>query len=48
MAGTASSRVGVARFAFGVTTPLIGLGGGDDALSLGIATVVSMTLAEAL
>jgi MFS transporter, DHA1 family, multidrug resistance protein len=46
MAGTASSLLGLARFAFGgVAAPLIGLGGADDALPLGIVTVVSMTLA---
>jgi hypothetical protein len=48
MAGTASSLLGLARFAFGgVAAPLIGLGGADDALPLGIVTVVSMTLAVA-
>ena len=48
MAGTACSLLGLARFAFGgVAAPLIGLGGADDALPLGIVTVVSMTLAVA-
>ena len=48
MAGTACSLVGGARFALGgVAAALIGLGGGDDALSVGIVIVVSMTLAVA-
>ena len=48
MAGTASSLLGLARFAFGgITAPLIGLGGADDALPLGLVTVASMTLAVA-
>jgi DHA1 family bicyclomycin/chloramphenicol resistance-like MFS transporter len=46
MTGTASSLLGLARFPFGgVAAPLIGLGGADDALPLGMVTVVSMTLA---
>jgi hypothetical protein len=45
--GHGASLLGLARFAFGAVPPLIGLGGGDDALSLGKVTVVSMTLAVA-
>jgi MFS transporter, DHA1 family, multidrug resistance protein len=46
MAGTASSLLGLARFAFGgVTAPLIGLGGADDALPLGVVTVACAVLA---
>jgi DHA1 family bicyclomycin/chloramphenicol resistance-like MFS transporter len=48
MAGTASSLPGLARFACGgAAAPLIGVGGADDALPLGIVIVVSMTLAVA-
>jgi DHA1 family bicyclomycin/chloramphenicol resistance-like MFS transporter len=48
LAGTASSLLGLARFAFGgLTAPLIGLGGSDDALPLGLVSVVSMVLAVA-
>jgi MFS transporter, DHA1 family, multidrug resistance protein len=45
MAGTASSFLGVARFAFGgVAAPLVGLGGGSP-LPLGVVTVVATGLA---
>ena len=48
MAGTASSLLGLARFAFSVfAAPLIGFGAADDALPLGMVTVVSVTLAVA-
>ncbi len=46
MAGTASSLLGLARFAFGgIAAPLIGLGGADDAVPLGLVTVASTILA---
>jgi DHA1 family bicyclomycin/chloramphenicol resistance-like MFS transporter len=46
IAGTASSLLGVARFAFGgLAAPLVGLGGADNAVPLGLVTVVSTTLA---
>ena len=46
MAGTASSLLGLARFAFGgVSAPLIGIAGAGTALPLGIVTVASMALA---
>jgi MFS transporter, DHA1 family, multidrug resistance protein len=46
MAGTASSLLGLARFAFGgVAAPLIGLGGAGDALPLGVVTVAATLLA---
>jgi DHA1 family bicyclomycin/chloramphenicol resistance-like MFS transporter len=39
MAGTASSLLGTARFAFGaISAPLVGLGGADTALPLGLVT----------
>jgi DHA1 family bicyclomycin/chloramphenicol resistance-like MFS transporter len=45
IAGTASSLLGLARFAFGgVTAPLVGLGGTDNALPLGLITMVSAVL----
>ncbi|MEV4290753.1 multidrug effflux MFS transporter [Nonomuraea bangladeshensis] len=46
MAGTASSLLGMARFAFGgVAAPFVGLAGADGMLPLGIVTVVSIALA---
>lgn len=46
IAGTASSLLGVARFAFGgLSAPLVGLGGADDAVPLGLVTIVSAGLA---
>jgi MFS transporter, DHA1 family, multidrug resistance protein len=46
MAGTASSLLGLARFALGgVAAPLIGLGGATDALPLGVVTVAAPILA---
>jgi len=46
IAGTASSLLGLARFAFGgLAAPLVGLGGADDAVPLGLVTVVSAALA---
>ncbi|MFI7422552.1 multidrug effflux MFS transporter [Nonomuraea sp. NPDC049684] len=48
MAGTASSLLGMARFAFGgVAAPFVGLAGADGMLPLGIVTVVSIALALA-
>jgi MFS transporter, DHA1 family, multidrug resistance protein len=45
IAGTASSLLGLARFAFGgLAAPLVGLGGADNAVPLGIVTVVSIAL----
>lgn len=41
VAGTASSLLGLARFAFGgLAAPLVGLGGADNAVPLGLVTVV--------
>jgi DHA1 family bicyclomycin/chloramphenicol resistance-like MFS transporter len=46
LAGTASSVLGLARFAFGgFAAPLVGLGGADTVLPLGIVTVASVALA---
>ncbi|MEV6040954.1 multidrug effflux MFS transporter [Nonomuraea sp. NPDC052116] len=46
IAGTASSLLGVARFAFGgLSAPLVGLGGADTAVPLGLVTLVSAGLA---
>jgi MFS transporter, DHA1 family, multidrug resistance protein len=46
LAGTASSLLGLARFAFGgITAPLVGLGGAATALPLGLVTVASVSLA---
>jgi DHA1 family bicyclomycin/chloramphenicol resistance-like MFS transporter len=46
VAGTASSLLGLARFAFGgLAAPLVGLGGADNAVPLGLVTVVSAGLA---
>jgi DHA1 family bicyclomycin/chloramphenicol resistance-like MFS transporter len=46
IAGTASSLLGLARFAFGgLAAPLVGLGGADNAVPLGLVTVVSAALA---
>jgi DHA1 family bicyclomycin/chloramphenicol resistance-like MFS transporter len=48
IAGTASSLLGVARFAFGgLAAPLVGLGGADNAIPLGLVTFVSAALAAA-
>ncbi|MDX2938796.1 multidrug effflux MFS transporter [Streptomyces ipomoeae] len=46
IAGTASSLLGLARFAFGgLAAPLVGLGGAGTAVPLGLVTVVSAALA---
>ncbi len=46
LAGTASSVLGCARFGLGaIAAPLVGIGGGEDVLPLGIVTVVSIALA---
>jgi MFS transporter, DHA1 family, multidrug resistance protein len=46
IAGTASSLLGLARFAFGgLAAPLVGLSGADNAVPLGLVTVVSAALA---
>jgi MFS transporter, DHA1 family, multidrug resistance protein len=46
IAGTASSLLGMARFAFGgVSAPLVGIAGAATLLPLGIVTVVSLALA---
>lgn len=46
LAGTASSVLGMARFGFGgIAAPLVGLGGSEDVLPLGIVTVSSIVLA---
>jgi DHA1 family bicyclomycin/chloramphenicol resistance-like MFS transporter len=46
LAGTASSLLGLARYAFGaLTAPLVGLGGADTALPLGLVTLASVVLA---
>jgi len=46
LAGTASSVLGMARFGFGgIAAPLVGLGGADAVLPLGIVTVASIALA---
>jgi MFS transporter, DHA1 family, multidrug resistance protein len=46
IAGTASALLGMARFAFGgLAAPLVGLGGADDALPLGLVALVSTVLA---
>ncbi|MCO5216677.1 MAG: multidrug effflux MFS transporter [Thermomicrobiales bacterium] len=46
LAGTASSLLGLTRFAFGgISAPLVGLGGADTVLPLGIVTVGSVVLA---
>jgi DHA1 family bicyclomycin/chloramphenicol resistance-like MFS transporter len=48
LAGTASSLLGLARFAFGgLTAPLVGLGGADNAVPLGLVTVAAAALALA-
>ena len=48
MAGTASSLLGMARFAFGgVSAPFVGIAGAATMLPLGVVTVVSITLAVA-
>ena len=42
LAGTASSVLGLARYAFGgVAAPLVGLGGAGTAVPLGLVTTVS-------
>jgi DHA1 family bicyclomycin/chloramphenicol resistance-like MFS transporter len=46
IAGTASSLLGLARYAFGgLTAPLVGLGGPTDAFPLGLVAAVSAALA---
>ncbi len=46
VAGTASSILGLARFAFGgVAAPLVGLGGAHTVLPLGVTTAASVLLA---
>ncbi|MEU4454525.1 multidrug effflux MFS transporter [Nocardioides sp. NPDC023903] len=46
LAGTASSVLGMARFGFGgISAPLVGLGGAEAVLPLGIVTVASVALA---
>ncbi|WP_086723371.1 multidrug effflux MFS transporter [Streptomyces carpinensis] len=46
IAGTASSLLGMARFAFGgIAAPLVGLGGAGTAVPLGLVTVASAALA---
>jgi DHA1 family bicyclomycin/chloramphenicol resistance-like MFS transporter len=46
LAGTASSVLGLTRFAFGgIAAPLVGLGGAHTVLPLGIVTVASVALA---
>jgi DHA1 family bicyclomycin/chloramphenicol resistance-like MFS transporter len=46
IAGTASSLLGMARFAFGgVSAPLVGIAGAATLIPLGIVTVVSVALA---
>jgi len=48
MAGTASSLLGLARFAFGgVSAPFVGIAGAATMVPLGIVTTVSVTLAVA-
>lgn len=48
LAGTASSLLGTARFAFGaISAPLVGIAGAATALPLGIVTVASVALAVA-
>jgi DHA1 family bicyclomycin/chloramphenicol resistance-like MFS transporter len=48
IAGTASSLLGMARFAFGgIAAPLVGIAGAATMLPLGIVTVVSIALAAA-
>jgi len=48
LAGTASSVLGLARYAFGgIAAPLVGLGGAHTVLPLGIVTVISIALATA-
>ncbi|MEV7792115.1 hypothetical protein [Streptomyces sp. NPDC087512] len=46
IAGTASSLLGMARFAFGgLAAPLVGLGGAGTAVPLGLVTVSCAVLA---
>jgi DHA1 family bicyclomycin/chloramphenicol resistance-like MFS transporter len=46
IAGTASSLLGLARFGFGgLAAPLVGLGGADNAVPLGLVTIASAALA---
>jgi DHA1 family bicyclomycin/chloramphenicol resistance-like MFS transporter len=48
IAGTASSLLGMARFAFGgVSAPFVGIAGAATMVPLGIVTTVSVTLAIA-
>ncbi|MFC6065953.1 multidrug effflux MFS transporter [Streptomyces ochraceiscleroticus] len=49
IAGTASSLLGLAQFAFGgLVAPLAGIGGPDTAVPLGVVTLVSAALATAV
>ncbi|MEU7555926.1 multidrug effflux MFS transporter [Streptomyces sp. NPDC044571] len=49
VAGTASSLLGMARFAFGgLAAPLVGLGGAGTAVPLGLVAVTSAALAAAV
>jgi DHA1 family bicyclomycin/chloramphenicol resistance-like MFS transporter len=46
IAGTASSLLGLARFAFGgIAAPLVGLGGANDAVPFGIVATISAAAA---
>jgi DHA1 family bicyclomycin/chloramphenicol resistance-like MFS transporter len=46
IAGTASSLLGLARFGVGgLAAPLVGLGGAEDAVPLGVVTIVSTAVA---
>jgi DHA1 family bicyclomycin/chloramphenicol resistance-like MFS transporter len=46
MAGTASSLLGLSRFAFGgLAAPLVGLGGEHDATGLGLVAAISAVIA---
>lgn len=46
IAGTASALLGMTQFAFGgLAAPLVGLGGAENAIPLGLVTVVSTALA---
>ena len=48
MAGTASSLLGMARFAFGgAAAPLVGIAGAGTMLPLGVVTVAGIALAAA-
>jgi DHA1 family bicyclomycin/chloramphenicol resistance-like MFS transporter len=46
LAGTASSVLGCARFGLGgIAAPMVGIGGGENVLPLGIVTVVAIAVA---